>query len=67
MNGLAYVDGNALQLQFPDRAFDPAVVITTLEFKPLLDPRLVAGYLRVTTALPQESKRFLEVLSRLLS
>jgi histidinol-phosphate aminotransferase len=34
--------------------------------KPLQDPRLGPGYLRVTTALPEENAQFLEVLSTLL-
>ncbi len=34
--------------------------------KPLQDPRLGAGYLRVTTAQPAENARFLEVLRTLL-
>lgn len=32
LNGLSYVAGDALQLPFPDRAYDLAVLITTLEF-----------------------------------
>jgi len=32
LNGLNYVMGDALHLPFPDRAFDLAVLITTLEF-----------------------------------
>jgi SAM-dependent methyltransferase len=32
LNGAKYVRGDALQLPFPDRAFDLAVLITTLEF-----------------------------------
>jgi histidinol-phosphate aminotransferase len=35
--------------------------------KPLHDPRLGPGFLRVTTALPQEDQRFLEVMKRLLA
>lgn len=32
LNGTSYVTGDALDLPFPDRAFDLAVLITTLEF-----------------------------------
>jgi ubiquinone/menaquinone biosynthesis C-methylase UbiE len=34
LNGLTYVSGDALNLPFNDRAFDVAVLITTLEFVP---------------------------------
>jgi ubiquinone/menaquinone biosynthesis C-methylase UbiE len=34
LNGLTYVSGDALSLPFNDRAFDLAVLITTLEFVP---------------------------------
>jgi histidinol-phosphate aminotransferase len=35
--------------------------------KPLNDPRLGPGYLRVTTALPEDNARFVAVLKELLS
>lgn len=34
LNGGHYVQGNALSLPFPDRSFDVAALITTLEFVP---------------------------------
>jgi histidinol-phosphate aminotransferase len=34
--------------------------------KPLLDPRLEPGFMRVTTALPEENARFLEAIKELL-
>jgi SAM-dependent methyltransferase len=38
LNGLTYVEGDALNLPFPDRSFDLTAIITTLEFVP--DPAL---------------------------
>ncbi|MBN2547752.1 MAG: class I SAM-dependent methyltransferase [Anaerolineales bacterium] len=38
MNGLNYLQGNALQIPFPSRSFDLVTLITTLEFLP--DPYL---------------------------
>jgi histidinol-phosphate aminotransferase len=35
--------------------------------KPLRDPRLGPGFMRVTTALPEDNKRFLEVLREILA
>jgi len=35
--------------------------------KPLNDPRLGPGYMRVTTALPEDNRRFLEAMRELLS
>jgi histidinol-phosphate aminotransferase len=34
--------------------------------KPLNDPRLGAGYMRVTTALPEDNARFIAILEALL-
>jgi histidinol-phosphate aminotransferase len=34
--------------------------------KPLNDPRLGPGYMRVTTALPEDNARFVEVVKTLL-
>jgi histidinol-phosphate aminotransferase len=35
--------------------------------KPLNDPRLGPGYMRVTTALPEDNRRFLDVLRGILA
>jgi histidinol-phosphate aminotransferase len=35
--------------------------------KPLNDPRLGPGFMRVTTALPEDNQRFLDVLRQLLT
>jgi histidinol-phosphate aminotransferase len=34
--------------------------------KPLNDPRLGVGYIRVTTALPEDNRRFLEAMKEVL-
>jgi len=60
---------NFFLAEFPGR--DAAVIATELErrnvlVKPLLDPSLGAGYMRITTALPEDNARFLRALAEVL-